>query len=33
VALGGDVTVVLNGDAVAPDPQLPLVAGDVVAFR
>jgi molybdopterin-guanine dinucleotide biosynthesis protein A len=33
VALGGDVAVVLNGHAVAPDPQLPLVAGDVVAFR
>jgi molybdenum cofactor guanylyltransferase len=31
--LGDAAAVVLNGDRVAPDPQLPLVAGDAVTFR
>jgi molybdopterin-guanine dinucleotide biosynthesis protein A len=30
--LGGRTTVALNGEPVEPDPELPLVAGDVVSF-
>jgi molybdopterin-guanine dinucleotide biosynthesis protein A len=33
VALAADGAVTLNGRKVQPDPHLPLVAGDTVAFR